>query len=332
MYTRNLEDLSNRAIKKVEDKVENDRISDLFAKITYVAMMQSGTNKNKYNFLNLTSFNKFVDIMNSETAKFLTSPAKLRMLVDFKNKFEQVNSQTNRDKARFKNYLTSLDVQQIENLIPEKAESLEEASEGIANTSDNLLRRKNLLPTSNPDIFLYQDLSGTEKAYQYIVDNNPDVTFLYQLSLGQKQAMEKLSPEEWAKKKVKGQILLQRFANSSSVGIVTGQNSVSDSFSITKPENYKTRMEDIEKGIAEANQVLERGGKIALSINGYGDPALMPEELFVYLSKRLFQEFQYLNPGSEFIEDISKEVSKYQPTTDAEILAKFEGENSPLKC
>jgi hypothetical protein len=25
-------------------------------------------------------------------------------------------------------------------------------------------------------------------------------------------------------------------------------------------------------------------------------------------------------------------VAKYQPVTDAEILAKFEGENNPLKC
>jgi hypothetical protein len=58
----------------------------------------------------------------------------------------------------------------------------------------------------------------------------------------------------------------------------------------------------------------------------------MPQELFVYLSKRLFEEFQYLNPGSEFTQEVNKEVAKYQPITDAEILAKFTEENDPLKC
>ena len=59
---------------------------------------------------------------------------------------------------------------------------------------------------------------------------------------------------------------------------------------------------------------------------------MLSKKLFVYLSKRLFEEFQYLNPGSEFAKEVTQEVAKYQPVTDAEILAKFEGENNPLKC
>jgi hypothetical protein len=58
----------------------------------------------------------------------------------------------------------------------------------------------------------------------------------------------------------------------------------------------------------------------------------MPQELFVYLSRRLFEEFQYLNPGSEFANEVSDQIANLQPITDAEILAKFEGENNPLKC
>ena len=88
----------------------------------------------------------------------------------------------------------------------------------------------------------------------------------------------------------------------------------------------------MENAIAEINQVIADGGKVAFSINGYGDPAMMPQELFVYLSRRFFEEFQYLNPGSEFSKEVTQEVAKYQPITDAEILAKFEGENNPLNC
>ena len=124
----------------------------------------------------------------------------------------------------------------------------------------------------------------------------------------------------------------RKYANSSSVGISTGQDSVADAFSKIEPKLYSKRKTDIEKAIAEINQVVANGGKVAFSMNGYGDPALMPEELFVYLSRRLFEEFQYLNPGSEFTKEVSTEVAKYQPVTDAEILAKFDGENNPLKC
>ena len=325
MYSKNLEDLANRNVMKVEDKGENDRISDFFAKMTYVAMMQAGTNKSKYNFLSLTDFDKFIDIMNDETAKFLNAPTKLKLLVDFKNKFEQVNSQVNKNKARFKNYLTALDVEKAE-----AATAIEEAEELIS--SESLVERKNLIPTFNPNVFVYNDLSGTEKAYKFIVDNNQDITFIYQLSLGQMQAMEKMTEAQFNSKKMKGNIQLRKFANSSSVGIITGQNSVADSFSKTDPKYFKALETEIEKSIAAINDVIEKNGKVAFSINGYGDPALMPKELFVYLSRRLFEEFQYLNPGSEFAKEVVQEVAKYQPVTDAEILAKFEGENNPLKC
>lgn len=334
LYSRNLSDLANRNVTKVDDRAENDRISDFFAKITYVAMLQSGTNKNKYNFLSLTDFDKFIDVMNDETAKFLESPIKLKMLVDFKNKFEQVNSQTNRDRYRFKNYLTALNVEksiEAQKIIAEIPES-ETITEEAIETAENLVERKNLIPTINPNVFVYNDLSGTEKAYKYITDNNQDITFVYQFSLGQKQAYEKMTPAEFDKRKLTGQVLLRKLANSSSIGIITGQDKVSDAFSTLEPKYYPKRKAEIEQAIAQINEVIQNGGKVAFSMNGYGDPALMPQELFVYLSRRLFEEFQYLNPGSEFAKEVSSEVAKYQPITDAEILAKFEGENNPLNC
>ena len=474
LYTNNLKNLADKTVMKVEDKEENDRISSFFSMITFVSMLQSGTNKNKYNFLNLTDFDKFINIMNDETAKFLDSGAKIEMLIDFKNRFEIVNSTQNSDRYRFKNYLTSLDVQKTEARItkpkaapknyfnfklsvdkkgkdqgkanlanhfigygapgtstyqyaidaansgisvnyegriseftiafvsvngnnkatkeaiyetienareileaggtvimdstedanrswnksgealvqegigdpygqtsqgynywgpnPEMAYEYEMSEEGEIPTSDNLVERKNLIATSNPNMFVYNDLSGTDKAYEFITKNNPDITFIYQFSLGAQEAYDKMTPEQFNKQNVKGQAILKKLANNSSVGIITGQNTVKDSFSKLDPKNYKLVKDNIEKSIAQINRVIQDGGKIAFSINGYGDPTSMPQELFVYLSKRLFEEFQYLNPGSEFTQEVSVEVAKYQPITDAEILAKFTEENDPLKC
>ena len=620
LYAGNLKDLADKTVMKVEDKSENDRISNFFSMITFVSMLQSGTNKSKYNFLNLTDFEKFITVMNDETSKFLESPSKIEMLIDFKNRFEIVNSNQNFDRYRFKNYLTSLDVQRSESqvstavdlkqitpkvnivdyrtmtdedkinaydnnnedaqkrwleeeigefyeaiyqynnnldtfsskgvnkgkatmddvidetlgifrtaqifpkfsdlIIPylsdlkialnsfdrkegyaiykakkdaknqakdmtyenlfefvdkyitqpteddfgfigfklsvdkrgkdqgkaslanhfigygakgtstyqyeqdakkagiginydrvldeftiafvsvngnnkatEKAifETIENAREVLENggtvimdstadanrswnksgealvqeglgepsgqtskgynywgptpewfartlpaevgtTSENLVKRKNLIATTNPNMFIYNDLSGTDKAYEFITKNNPDVTFIYQLSLGAQETYDKMTPQQFNNQKLKGQVILKKLANNSSVGIITGQNSVKDSFSKLDPKNYKLVKANIEKSIAQINQVIQDGGKVAFSINGYGDPVSMPQELFVYLSKRLFEEFQYLNPGSEFTQEVSKEVAKYQPITDAEILAKFTEENDPLKC
>jgi hypothetical protein len=331
LYTQNLDDLSNRQVSKVKDVAENNRISDFFAKSTYVAMLQAGVNKSKYNFLSLTDFSKFIDIMNDETAQFLNASNKLQMLIDFKNKFEQANSQTNRDRGRFKNYLTALKVEPY-NIQFSKPEDTAEISEDDVVTNDALVERKNLIPTLNANVFVYNDLSGTEKAYKFIVDNNQDITFVYQFSFGQQQSFDKMTEEEFNKKKLTGQVQLKKLANSSSVGIITGQNSVTDSFSKTDPKYFKGLKTEIEKSISAINDVLDKGGKVAFSMNGYGDPVLMPQELFVYLSRRLFEEFQYLNPGSEFSQEVSKEVAKYQTITDAEILAKFEGENNPLNC
>ena len=199
-------------------------------------------------------------------------------------------------------------------------------------SAENLVERKNLITTINPDVFVYNDLSGSEKAYNYIVENNPDITFVYQFSLGQKQAIDKMTEAQFNSKKMKGNIQIRKFANSSSVGIITGQDSVADAFSKIDSNLYPKRKADIEKAISEIKDIVSKGGKVAFSINGYGDPTLMPEELFVYLSERLFEEFQYLNPGAEFINSINEQVSKFQLITDQEILDKFKDENNPLKC
>ena len=58
----------------------------------------------------------------------------------------------------------------------------------------------------------------------------------------------------------------------------------------------------------------------------------MPQELFVYLSKRLFEEFQFVNPGSTKFEEINKMVGIMQGITDEEILLQLELEEDPFKC
>jgi hypothetical protein len=327
LYTSDLARLADRNIKKVDDISENNAISDYFAKMTFVAMMQAGTNKSKFNFLNITNFDKFLSIMNAEVAEFLTSPAKAKIVNNFTNVFFSQNSTDNFTKYRFKDYLTNFDVAEAE-----ASKSETEETEGEENQSEKLVKRKNLLATSNPNVFVYNDLAGTEKAYKYAVDNNLDVTFVYGFTIGQKQQFDKMTDAQMKKAKLIGQVLLKKIAGNSSVGIVIGQDQASDNFSKTDPKYYDAIKKMIENQIQEIVQVVEAGNNVAFSIDGYGDVETMPKEIYDYLSRRLFEEFQYLNPGSGMVQEVAQEVAKYQPVTDAEILAKFEGENDVLMC
>lgn len=316
-YTRQLERLADRNVSKVANKDENNRISDFFAKMTYVAMMQSGIGKSKYNFLGITDFEKFVNIMNTETKNFIESPNKVEILNDYFSKFEAQNSITNNSRSRFKDYITKLN---LNSAMQSEAQEVEPIQ-----MNDTITKRANLLTTADPNVFVYNDMSGTNEAYKYIVSNNTDVTFIYNMSLAQEQ-----NPDNG--KLFKGQSALKNIAGASSIGLITNQNNLNDSFKNLAPEYMEAVKDLIDERISQIQQVIQDGGNVAFSANGYGDPALMPQELFVYLSKRLFEEFGYLNPGSELIPEISKKVLQKQDITDAEIMAKFDNENNPLSC
>ena len=58
----------------------------------------------------------------------------------------------------------------------------------------------------------------------------------------------------------------------------------------------------------------------------------LPQELFVYLSKRLFEEFRYVNPGSTMYSQVNDLIGEAQGITDEEILSALQLEEDPFKC
>lgn len=315
-YTKELEQLADRNVEKVANKEENNRISDFFSKMTFFAMMQAGISKSKYNFLGITNFESFTNIMETETKDFLSSGNKEAILNDYFATFEKENSITNTTRNRFRNFITKLNLNTGQGSIV--SENLEE------DINDTAVKRANLLTTSYPNVFIYNELLGTENIYKYMVSNNTDVTFIYNMTLSQEQ-----NPDT---ARFKGQSSLKKLAGASSVGLVTNLNKDTDSFNGLDSEYYKDIKDLMEEKIQEIKNVIQDNGNVAFSNNGYGDPALMPSELFVYLSRRLFEEFGYLNPGSELLSEVSKQVAEVQDVTDAEIMSKFDNENNPLSC
>jgi len=92
----------------------------------------------------------------------------------------------------------------------------------------------------------------------------------------------------------------------------------------TSYDKYKTI---IENKIININQKLKLGKPVAISTQGFGDPYRKPQELFVYLSKRLFESFGYINPGS-----VMDTTETNEDDVDKEILEALGLESNIFKC
>jgi len=191
-------------------------------------------------------------------------------------------------------------------------------------------RRLGLKTTDIEGVFTYND-AGAKNTYYYLNlgKNNPNVVFLHNVSLYE------IMPNQ----KDKG-INLGGASNFMTEIPDMSVNFPTDLFISMKngqkvevsPNEYNTLKNIWEKRINLIKEIKEKGGKIAFPEYGFGNPKTMPQELFVYLSKRLFEEFQYLNPGSTMYNEIKEMVGITQGISDEEILIQLELEEDPFKC
>jgi hypothetical protein len=66
---------------------------------------------------------------------------------------------------------------------------------------------------------------------------------------------------------------------------------------------------------------------------GFGNSTSMPKELFVYLSKKLYQQpIGFLNPGSTMYKEMSEIVGDNQGISDKEILNSLGLTEDPFTC
>ena len=190
--------------------------------------------------------------------------------------------------------------------------------------------RFGLKTTDQEGVFTYDD-SEANNLYYYtnIGKNNPNVIFVYNTSVYE------IKPEQVAKGvNLGGSSNFMTEVGNMSVNIptdlfasvVNGQPVELDS------KQYETLKKIWEKRLDLIVQLKEKGAEIAFPEYGFADPATMPQELFVYLSKRLFETLQYVNPGSTMYNEISKMVGESQGISDEEILLQLELEEDPFKC
>ena len=191
-------------------------------------------------------------------------------------------------------------------------------------------KRLGLRNTEETDVYTYNDSNATNTFYySNISKNNPDVVFLHNTSVFE------IRPEQ----KDNGVVLGGSSYFMTEVGDMS-INFPTDLYSHIRdgrkvelpPSEYDNLKRIWENRIATVKKIQEKNGKIAFPEYGLGDKKTMPQELFVYLSKRLFEEFQFVNPGSTKFEEINKMVGIMQGITDEEILLQLELEEDPFKC
>jgi len=330
-YTRNLADLSNVNVKKVSDPEENARISDLFSKLSLFAFMQTGLNKSKLSFTNIVNYNDFLQVVERESEMFQKALDKNgnAILDNFFNLFMEQNNVYNKDKNRYKDYLSTLDYGDLGKVAgltatTQKRRSTQPVASEEITAEPVSFQRSGLKQTLNPNVFTYGSTNKATDYYEDLTTKNGDVVFVYNVTV---KELDKKSVTVFA-----GQSAIGRVSPDMSINIPTSLNNPDDSHSLTSDTVYKSLIDLFERRIQAIKELADSGIKIAFPESGFGNPSKMPQELFVYLSRRLYEEFGYLNPGSTVYEELKEIVGNTQGISDEEILQQLGLEEDPFKC
>jgi spore cortex formation protein SpoVR/YcgB (stage V sporulation) len=304
------------------------------------AFLQTGLNKTKLSFTNITDFTDILSILESEAKLFTNALDKngVNLLDNFYDIFvRQNNSEINKNKNRFKDYLSNINYESPEKIQPTvKATDTKTTLTPNAQTdSTNIdtpaqVRRLGLKTTDNPDMFTYND-AGAKNIFYYknLGKSNPDVVFVHNVSIYEimpKQIERGVNLGGASNFMTEVADMSVNFPTDLFINVVNNQRVP------LAPDQYNTLKNIWEKRINILKQIKEKDGKLAFPEYGFGDPRTMPQELFVYLSKRLFEEFGYINPGSTMYNEIKKMVGVSQGISDEEILIQLELEEDPFKC
>jgi len=331
LYTKNLKDLSDPTVVKVENAEDNKRISDFFSKLSMFAFLQTGLNKTKLSFTNIVDYTDFLTIMKSESKVFmdaLDSDKGFALLDNFYKLFIQQNDGNNKDKERYKDYLSTINyyepgkIKQV--ATPTERKGIVQPVTDVVSEEVPLTTKKYLSETDVDNIFTFNDAKGTTEYYRNLVNENSDIVFIPNVTVKEIQSEYTIS--------FGGQTNIIKETPDMTINIPTGLSTAKDGFASLAPNKFQDVKDIFERRIESIKNLLNKDVKIAFAETGYGDPTRMPQELFVYLSRRLYEEFGYLNPGSMMFQEVKEVLSKTQGISDEEILAELELTEDPFKC
>jgi hypothetical protein len=304
LYYKNIRDLANPAIMKVSNAEENRMISELFSIFPIISLMQTGFNKTKLNSTNVIDLTMFLDLVESRVPEinniFENEEKTDKLLRKFFSLYKKMNSSENPYKARFKDFFMQ--------------NGLEEYI-----TNDAVITREGLTETLNPNIFTYT--SGKPEHYKNLVKNNPDVVFTYGLTELQIDDPKKVFSNESR---------LREYTDG--IFFMVGLKEQNDNFFNVPRSEYNKIKASFDESIQKIEDALSDNMIVAFPVKGFGDVDFMPEELFVYLSKRLYETFRYINPGSTIYNEVLNVVEKGEGISNRTVNELLNTDEDPFKC
>lgn len=292
-YYENMLRLSDPNIPKVdisseESKLENDRISDFFSRLPLYAMLQSGLNAtDSLSIGRIMPSDKIASIMQvvmDKTINTLDDNKKAHVLLErFWNKFIQHNSRGNiKTRRRIRDYVMS--EKHSINIFPKGLEEID----------------------GKPNIYTFFESDGDELVK--LIEEDPEVSFVLEDGANDTSIMS------YNKKAYK---------NRDNMKAVTTRNSSSSKFdSLWDDSTFEINKSIIDESLGKINDLYTTNKKIAFSKLGYGQymldpisessPNLRAPKTFSYLSKRLYEMFDYINPRAKLVTDVQNLINQQQ--------------------
>jgi len=183
--------------------------------------------------------------------------------------------------------------------------------------------RYGLMKTKNPNVFIMDDINFNPTNYNNVLSKNTDVTFVYPTSIAILQN----------KAQATGKSVIKNIASEMSIGLPVAQNNMTDNMKDLPSDFYNNIINYYNEQFELINTLVKDGLPVAFLSTGYGSVTEMPKELFIHLSKELYQQpIGFLNPGSTMYKDLQKLVKNRQGISDQEILDNFGLEEDPFTC
>jgi hypothetical protein len=323
LFHENLINLSNPEVKKVDDPVENQRISDFFSKLPTVAFLQSGmSTKSAFSLTRIVPEDSFIRVMEKPVKDFIdhldsawnegkTPP----IIEEFFDMFVSNNGVQNRaTRIRGKSYLTDLSVSASEKMMTEDKKRSDVIDPMIVTDP---------LQTLGAGLKGYNPTSVTASSAKALVAQNPERTYIYNYALDNQN---------------NATVQDRNFYGTdapNTVGLPTrlkyAGGAAAEQIKDVDGQIDPRIKAEIDSSIDAMKQQQAAGQTLIFSMNGYGqymlgasDVALtkaagenvIAPQTFLYLSKRLFEEFGYINPNYLMTKTGRAEVQSSQPVTD----------------
>jgi len=322
VFHENLLELMDPNVKKVDNKVDNDLISDYFRKFTVVAFLQSGMNTNsEFSLTRLVPEQLYMAMVEGPVNEYVKHLDKADdskntppILERFYGTFVTANS--------FQNRAGKIRGKQLNNDYT-LAQSIAQLGKKEAVKAPPVIVGERLVPIGTSGVYGYgqSSIDTPEKIQARTADK--DNTFIYNFALENQNAKSKFADSNFYHEGIVNAVGLptRNTFGEGGAQMVDVDGKIDPKVKIA-----------IDDAITSIKELQADGQRLYFNKAGYGQYMIgyykpmnktdVAKQTFLYLSKRLFEEFKFINPGYLGTKEgtITIQSEEFQPISDALVL------------